>query len=76
MYIFRVLDGQVLARIFGVTILSFKEAKGTFLTPVSGNMNFFLQEPFYMVQIKLHVNFQSPRWSGRAPSPWCLHSFL
>ena len=60
------LDYQEVPRLLGVSILSFKEAKETFLTPVIGNMNFFLQKPFCMVQIKLHVNFQSPRWSGSA----------
>ena len=54
-------------RLLGVSILSFKEAKGTFLTPVRGNINSFFQDPFCMVQMKLHVNFQSPRWSESAP---------
>ena len=55
------------ARLHGVSIHSFKEAKGTFLTPVRGNLNFFLHKSFCMVQMKLWVNFQSPRWSKSAP---------
>ena len=64
------------ARLLGVSIHSFKEAKGTFLTPFRGNMNFFLHKSFSMVQIKHYLKFQSCSWSGRSPSPWCLHSFL
>ena len=45
----------------GVSILSFEEAKETFLTPVKGNINFYLQESFCMVQMKFNENFQSPK---------------
>ena len=41
MQIFRVVVGQEVPRLHGVLILSLKEAKGTFLTPVRGNMIFF-----------------------------------
>ena len=59
-----------------VSILSRKEAKGTFLTPVRENMNVFLQESFCTVQIKLFINFESFNGSGSALSPCCLHSLL
>ena len=72
----RVLDGQEMPRLLGVSILSFKEAKGTFLTPVRGNINFFLWESFFVVQMKLCVKFQRPRLSLSYSSHWCLHSFL
>ena len=76
MYSFRVIVCQEVPRLHGVSVLSFKEAKGTFLTPVRGNINLFLHESFFMVQIKLYVKFQIGSLSGSAPSPWCLHSFL
>ena len=63
MYSFRVIVYQEVPRLHGVSILSFKEAKGTFLTPVRENMNFFLHESFCIVQIKLGANFQSCSWS-------------
>ena len=44
MYSFRVIVYQEVPRLHGVSILSFKEAKGTFLTPVRGNMNLLLRE--------------------------------
>ena len=76
LWILRVLMGQEVPCLHGVSILSFKEAKGTFLTPVRENMNLFLHKSFFMVQIKLYVKFQISSLSGSAPSPWCLHSFL
>ena len=58
-YIFRILYINEVPRLINVSIPSFKEAKGTFLSPEKGNMFFFLQDPFCMIQMKVHVKFQS-----------------